>query len=247
MNKINEIFNNIEFKIKPDQNYRKEYIFRLKKNILSLINKDKDFLFSNTLIKKKSLSDEILKKELLQIPSMSTFAIGYVINKICQQLRKEDIYVNIGVWKGFSLIAGMINTDCIVHGVDNFSEFDGPEEEFLKNFGKYKNPNSHFFSNCDYRVFLKNFEKENKPINFYYYDGEHSYKEQFENLIIAKEFFIKGTIILVDDINFIDVETGTKDFINKYSNQYEILKEIKTANNHCHPSYWNGLMLFKKK
>ena len=247
MNKINEIFNNIEFKIKPDQNYRKEYIFRLKKNILSLIKKDKNFLFSNTLIKKKSLSDDILKKELLQIPSMSTFAIGYVINKICQQLRKEDIYVNIGVWKGFSLIAGMINTDCIVHGVDNFSEFDGPEEEFLKNFEKYKNPNSHFFSNCDYRIFLKNFEKENKPINFYYYDGEHSYKEQFENLMIAKEFFIKGTIILVDDINFNDVEVGTKDFINKYSSQYEILKEIKTANNHCHPSYWNGLMLFKKK
>jgi len=48
MNKIDEIFNNIEFKIKPDQNYRKEYIFRLKKNILSLIKKDKNFLFSNT-------------------------------------------------------------------------------------------------------------------------------------------------------------------------------------------------------
>jgi len=70
MNNIDEIFNNIEFKIKPDQNYRKEYIFRLKKNILSLINKDKDFLFSNTLIKKKSLYDDILKKELLQIPIM---------------------------------------------------------------------------------------------------------------------------------------------------------------------------------
>jgi len=246
MNKIEEIFNNIDFKIHPDQNYRKEYIFRLKKNILSLINKDKEFLFSNTIIKKKSLSDEVLKKELLKIPSMSTFAIGYVINKICQSLRKEDIYVNIGVWKGFSLIAGMINTECIVHGVDNFAEFGGPKEEFLKNFEKIKNPNNHFFSNCDYKFFLNNFEKQKKPINFYFYDGEHSYENQFENLIIAKEFFIKGTIVLVDDINFKDVEMGTKDFINKYPGQYEILKEIKTANDNCHPSYWNGVIVFKK-
>ena len=247
MNKIDEIFNNIDFKINPSKNYRKEYLFRLKKNILSFINKDKEFLFSNLIIKKKSLSDEILRKELLKIPSMSTFAIGYIINKICQSLRKEDIYVNIGVWKGFSLIAGMINTDCTVYGVDNFSEFNGPKEDFFKNFERNKNKNNHFFLDCDYQIFLKDFEKKKKPINFYYYDAEHSYKNQLENLMIAKEFFIKGTVILVDDINFNEVEIGTKDFLKKYPNQYEVLKEIKTANDNCHPSFWNGVMIFRKK
>ena len=68
-----------------------------------------------------------------------------------------------------------------------------------------------------------------------------------QNLIIAKEYFKSGTIILVDDINFQEVESGTKDFISKYPNEYKIIKDIKTANNHCHPSYWNGLFLFQKK
>ena len=62
-----------------------------------------------------------------------------------------------------------------------------------------------------------------------------------------KEYFKSGTIILVDDVNFQEVESGTKDFISKYPNEYKIIKDIKTANNHCHPSYWNGLFLFQKK
>ena len=46
---------------------------------------------------------------------------------------------------------------------------------------------------------FKSYEKFKKSIDFYYYDGEHSYKNHFENLILAKEFFRSGTIILVED------------------------------------------------
>ena len=244
---INDIFENIDFKIKPNQDYRKEYIFRAKKLIYKIFNKEKNFIFSNLIIKNKKKSDLILKKELLKIDSMSTFAIGYVINKICQELNDNENYVNIGVWKGFSMIAGMLNTNCNVYGNDNFSQFDGPKKEFVRKFNSLKNEEKHFFYECDYKDFFKDFEKLKKSISFYYYDGEHSYKNQFENLIIAKEYFKSGTIILVDDINFQEVESGTKDFISKYPNEYKIIKDIKTANNHCHPSYWNGLFLFQKK
>ncbi len=244
---INNIFENIDFKIKPNQDYRKEYIFRAKKLIYKIFNKEKNFIFSNLIIKNKKKSDLILKKELLKIDSMSTFAIGYVINKICQELNDNENYVNIGVWKGFSMIAGMLNTNCNVYGNDNFSQFDGPKKEFIRKFNSLKNEEKHFFYECDYKDFFKDFEKLKKSISFYYYDGEHTYKNQFENLIIAKEYFKSGTIILVDDVNFQEVESGTKDFISKYPNEYKIIKDIKTANNHCHPSYWNGLFLFQKK
>ena len=217
---IDNIFENIDFKIKPNQNYRKEYIFRIKKIIYKILNKEKDFIFSNLIIKNKDKSDLILKKELMKIDSMSTYAIGHVINKICQKLNNDENYVNIGVWKGFSLIAGMLNTNCSVYGNDNFSQFDGPKEEFTKKFNLLKNEEKHFFYECDYKNFFIKYEKLNKPINFYYYDGEHSYKNQFENLIIAKDYFKSGTIILVDDVNFQEVEAGTKDFINKYPNDY---------------------------
>ena len=141
----------------------------------------------------------------------------------------------------------MLGTHCNVYGNDNFSEFGGPKEEFKNKFNSLKNEKKHFFYESDYKVFFKEFEKLKKKISFYYYDGEHSYKNHFDNLIIAKDYFKSDTIILVDDINFQQVESATKDFLSKYPNEYKILKHIKTANDNCHPSYWNGLFLFQKK
>ena len=117
---------------------------------------------------------------------------------------------------------------------------------FLDNFNKFKITDKHKFYEFDYKVFFKNFEKTNSKINFYFYDGEHSYKNQYDNLEIANNFFVKDTIVLVDDINFEEVEQGTEDFIRKNSSKFRLIKKIKTKNNHCHPTYWNGIMIFQK-
>ena len=65
---------------------------------------------------------------------MSTPAIGIMLNKICRSLRKDQVFVNIGAYKGFSTISGMINTKCEVHSVDNFSEHDRPRRNFIEKF-----------------------------------------------------------------------------------------------------------------
>ena len=241
---IENIFKDINFKIDPHTDYRKSYNYRLIKGLLKFINKHREFDFSN-LILNKTNEDLELKKALLKIESMSTYAIGYVINRICKNLSRDQLFLNIGVWKGFSLISGMINTQCEVIGIDNFSQFDGPKEIFIKNFNKYKREQHKFYEE-DYLNFFKRFEKKSKFIDFYFYDGEHSYDNQYKNLEIADQFLKKNSIILIDDANFADVYNGTMDFINKSNSNYKILKQIKTANNHCHPSYWNGIIILKK-
>ena len=85
---------------------------------------------------------------------MSTPAIGVMFNKICRSLRKDQIFVNIGAYKGFSTISGMINTKCEVHSVDNFSEYDKPEKIMMQNFNLFKKEN-HYFHNQDYELFFK--------------------------------------------------------------------------------------------
>jgi len=242
---IENIFKKINFNIKPSDNYRKAYLFRFKKGLYKLIGLDKKFTFSNCILD-KDVENINLKNALLKIDSMSTYAIGHLVNQICQRLTENQIYLNIGCWKGFTLISGMLGTSCKVIGVDNFSQFDGPKNIFYSNFEKHKNKKKHFFYDQDYKVFFKNFEKKNEKVSFYYYDGEHSYKNQYENLEIADNVLDKNSIVLIDDINFQEVEKGTKDFLNKTKSNYKVLKEIKTANNHCHPSFWNGIMILKK-
>ena len=243
---IENIFNQFTFRVSPNEDYRKQYLFRLEKFFYKIVGRDKEYVFNNCKISKNN-ENLNLKIALLQIESMSTYAMGHIINQVSKNLSSDQLYLNIGCWKGFSLIAGMIDTSCKVIGVDDFSQFGGPRDEFIKNFNKYKKKNIHYFYDQDYKLFFQNFEKTNQKIDFYFYDGEHSYKNQYENLEIADNFLNSNAIIMIDDINFPEVESGSKDFINKNSSKYEIVKEIKTFNNHCHPSFWNGVMIIKKK
>ena len=41
---INNILSKIKFKIQPNQNIRKEYLYRIKKNFYKLIRQDKKFI-----------------------------------------------------------------------------------------------------------------------------------------------------------------------------------------------------------
>ena len=257
---INEILEKIIFKIQPNQNIRKEYIYRLKKRFYKIINREKKFIDSNTQFLNVDKKDLDVIKKLLEIDTMSKISVGFIINQISKNLGNKGIYLNIGVWRGFSMFAGMLNTECEVYGVDNFShdyadadpsldnykESVKTKEYFYENFNKLKIKEKHFFFDIDYLKFFDLWKNKNKKIDLYYYDGEHSYKNQYDNLIIAQEFFIKGTIVLIDDYNEIEVQNATLDFISKFKNNFKILKEFKTANKFIHPSYANGIILIEK-
>ena len=257
---LNEILSKIEFKIQADQNVRKEYIYRIKKKIYKIFKNERKFINSNTIFKNITKDEREAINKLSLIDTMSKISVGFIINQICKNLKNDGVYLNIGVWRGFSMFAGMFNTNCEVYGVDNFSfnyedgnkSLSNTKEEFntrnyfYKHLKMYQNENKHFFFDTDYKNFFKLWEKKNKMIDFYYYDGEHSYENQYDNLVIANNFFKKGTIILVDDYNEIQVENATLDFVGKYSSNFKILKEIKTANKFIHPTYANGIVLIEK-
>ena len=179
-----------------------------------------------------------------KINGMSTLTNALIINKLCKSIKRYN-YVNIGCWEGFSLISGMIGTNCNVYGVDNFSQFNGPKKQFYKNFNKYKKKN-HYFYNLDYKVFFEKKWKKNKKIHLYFYDGNHSYQDQLESLIIANKYFVKGSIAIIDDTNIPDVERATMDFLKLNPNKFEILINKKTHSN-GHYTFWNGLIIIMKK
>ena len=257
---INEILSKIEFKIQPDKNIRKQYIYRIKKRICKFLNNEKNFINSNTIFRNIDKEEKEAINKLALIDTMSKISIGFIINQICKSLDSKGVYLNIGVWRGFSMFAGMINTECEVYGVDNFSfnynesnnSLNNIVEEkkarayFSAHLKKFQDEKKHFFFDMDYKKFFTLWEKRKKAIDFYYYDGEHSYDSQYQNLIIANNFFKRGTIILVDDYNEDNVEKATLDFVAKFDSDFKILKEIKTANKYIHPTYANGIVLIEK-
>ena len=195
----------------------------------------------NTKLSEKSLKRSLYP--LCKIDRMSTFAIGAMIHKGISLMPPGQAFVNVGVWNGFTLLVGMINNPnkkCI--GIDNFSEFGGPRENFLKTFHRYKSEYHHFFD-MDYQKYFK--EVHQDPIGFYIYDGPHSYEHQMNGLKLAEPFFADGCIILVDDTNVPHIRQSIDDFIAGSAHRYKILFEQHPYERR-HPTFWSGITLFQK-
>lgn len=182
--------------------------------------------------------------EVSNVPRMSTLAIGAIINYGVHAMDPGVSFLNVGVWNGFTFLSGLAGNPekkCI--GIDNFSEFYGPKEQFLERFNRIKS-NNHFFYDMDYEEYFKEYHQG--EIGFYIYDGEHSYRNQLRGLEIAEPFFSQNAVILVDDTNWEDPRNATMDFIRESQNRYRIVFDQRTHEN-GHPTYWNGILILRRE
>jgi hypothetical protein len=188
--------------------------------------------------------DEIrdILSPLLHVQGMSTIAIAYIIYELTKFLEPSEVYLNVGVWRGYSFLAGVLNKDVTSIGVDNFSQFGGPKKEFMNNYQALRHEKSYFFD-ASYESYLETTHQS--KIGLYFYDGAHDYKSQLESLTRAEPFFSKNTVIIVDDTNNPPPRNATLDFIKSRHAKYEILMDQFTTCN-GHPTYHNGLMIMRK-
>jgi hypothetical protein len=197
----------------------------------------------NTLHEDRSRALGVLSP-IFRLPRMSTMSVAMVINWLVERLPADVAYVNVGVWYGFSLLAGMLgNADRHIIGIDNFSEFDSPRNACLETFALYRSDNHQFFD-LDYKKFFG--RRSSGPIGLYHYDGSHSYKDQLESLCLAEPYFSDGCIIVVDDTNWGEPREAVHDFIKGRHKEYSMLVDARTASN-AHPTFWNGLLIFQKR
>ena len=144
---------------------------------------------------------------------MSTMAIGAVLNRAVASMPPGQAFVNAGTWHGYTLLAAMGgNPGAICVGIDDFSEFGGPREEFGARFEAARSER-HSFYDMDYRDYLA--EIHDGPIGVYLYDGEDSYEAEFEALVAAEPFFADGCLVMADDTNRSHRRQAMLDFVEQ--------------------------------
>jgi len=211
---------------------------------------------------KKNLNPNDRRMKILEdnnVRGMSTENIRFLFNEIIKRFAPNGNYLEVGIFRGCSLLSAALfnpSTRCI--GIDNFSEFnynsegwrpsDGlnNEEEFRSNLAKFSSVENIEWYNGDYREIIKNlFEKEPKlKVNVYFYDGEHSYENQIEGLRAMLPHLSEKSIIIVDDLNWEQVEKANEDFI-KENSEFKSAIKIKTRCN-CSKDWWNGIEIITR-
>lgn len=179
---------------------------------------------------------------LSQVPRMSSLAIGALLFEAVRRLPPEQSYVNIGVWQGFSLLVGLLARPlgpCI--GVDNFSEWGGPQAAFMQRFTTLQGPQHRFYA----QDYVRYFRETPQPlIGVYFYDGPHRELDQYRGLELAHPHLAPGALIFVDDTNLPQVQAPTLAFVQQHPEYRPIF--LAGCRHNRHPTWWNGLMILKK-
>ncbi len=182
-------------------------------------------------------------RELGSVPRMSTFAVGAIVARGVQEMPPGGAYLNVGVWHGYSLLAGMLggpDRPCV--GVDDFSEFGGPEEEFRARF-EARAGERHRFHSMDYRAYFEG--PHRKPVGFYFWDGPRGYEDELRGLRLVEPHLVEGSHILVDDVNWDDRRRAAEEFVAGSDGALQVVFQRRTAYNK-HLTFWNGVMILRK-
>lgn len=182
-----------------------------------------------------------LSPEILSIEGMSSNKVRHLLNNLCALANTH--YLEVGCWKGSTWISALYgNNHSITNAVaiDNWSEFGGPEKDFLNNCSYFLNGITYQYYSVDsFKLDVRKAIPD--PVNVYFYDGNHSELAQEMALTYYDSVFADEFILIVDDWNWQNVRQGTHNAIIKLNYQIIasfVLPALFTGDKE---NWWNGI------
>jgi hypothetical protein len=149
--------------------------------------------------------------------------------------------MEVGCYKGSTLISAGYDNQINLIGVDNWSEFDGPEQEFQTNIQRWIPSNNLSFFNQN--AFSMDLNDIPGKIGIYFYDGSHDVESQVRAFQFFDGIFEPVFIAIVDDWNMASAKIGTLKAFDVL--KYDILAkwELPASFNGDTANWWNGLFI----
>ena len=196
---------------------------------------------------KANTFDTKLPQTIFNLEGMSGIKTRIFYNEICS-MGKPVTYLEVGSWKGSSLISSCYGNDVNAYVIENWSMWGGPKDLFLE---KTKEFNIHptIFEE-DFSTF--DVSKIDKKIDVYLYDGDHSYESQYDGIKRMWPALADDCIIMIDDWNDDNqVRKGTNDALKDLDAHVVEKFEVKYTVDSTHTpmpiaqhEFWNGIGVF---
>jgi len=190
-----------------------------------------------------------LSIDILSMDGMSGRKTRHLYNNICDLPGAN--YLEIGTWKGSSFASALYKNNINALAIDNWSEFSGPKDEFIKNMNNLCSGQDYNFIEQDcFTITNKQISKIYDKVDIYLYDGNHEYESHKSAITHYYSLFSKYVIIIVDDFRsdtpaWANVSRGTIDGIKESGLIIHKKIEIIThQESNGSIEYWNGFGLF---
>lgn len=203
--------------------------------------------------KLKALLDYVLKGDndflfdhvLEHVHCMSKPRVYAVLNAVVSSMNEHENYVEVGTYQGGSLISALQGNQTLAIGVDSFGEFTETNslQKTLENIAFFGLQDRVQMKDMNFRDFFAQLPAD-FPIHVYYYDGAHDEDTQLEGMEAAWPFLRDGSIILVDDYTYPEVQRAVNRFAANHVGRLKFLLVVDPITS-TDNIWWNGCVVMR--
>lgn len=210
-----------------------------------------DFLIDhvNQCVINADKSSSKITNEILNIEGMSGSKTRHLYNNLCNIDNAN--YLEVGTWKGSSFVSSIFKNNIKSIAIDNWSEFNGSKNNFIKNVEKFCPESRYiFFEKNSFEITETDIHSFFDSIDIYLYDGCHKYESHKSAITHFKQFLSKYSIVLIDDWrnengSWQNVIKGTYDGFDNSNLKIHHKIEIPSKQEiNGSKEYWNGICIF---
>ena len=156
-------------------------------------------------------------------------------------LDEGESYVEVGTYRGTSLIAAMHGNDGDFVALDNWSLGEGSREQLEQNLARYGRTATRLEG--DAFETLRSGALEGRTVGVYYYDNGHEYEQQLDGMRLIEPYLASRALVIVDDTDWERVERAVDDYLEQQPRATEIL--TIDGKDRGAPQWWEGMRILR--
>jgi predicted O-methyltransferase YrrM len=166
-----------------------------------------------------------------------------LVNVAASHLDEGESYVEVGTYRGTSLIAAMLDNDGKHFvAIDDFSFRDGSRDLLERNLASFGLSGATIIEGDAFEL-LRDGALTGTTAGAYYYDAAHTYQQQLDGLLLAEPSLAAEALLIVDDTDWDYVAAATRDYLARRPN-VRLLLELPGKDGGA-PAWWEGVQVLE--
>jgi predicted O-methyltransferase YrrM len=163
-----------------------------------------------------------------------------LLNLAGRLLPDNESYVEIGTYRGTSLIAAALDNAGDFVAIDDFSFRDGSREQLERNLLHFGVAGATIVEGDAFEL-VPGGVLGDRRVGVYYYDAAHDYDSQVRGLQMIEPYLADEALVIVDDSDWEHVARADRDYLASQP-RAELVLEI-VGNDGGNPGWWEGVHL----
>jgi predicted O-methyltransferase YrrM len=165
-----------------------------------------------------------------------------LLNLAASLLGPGESYVEVGSFKGLSLIAAMLGNTGDFVGIDNFSLSGGGRRQLDRNLRRH-GLGGYTILEGDAFTLLREGALGARRVGVYYYDAAHDYRSQVRGLRLIEPYLADGALLIVDDTDWEQVARAMRDYVAGQPRAERLL--TLDGKDRGQPWWWEGVQVLR--